>query len=87
MEPSPSETSSESVDLEKENLKLHNDELMEMLKWNAAIVTVLLEQAGGVAEVSAEDLQRIDLSKANATVEYDSARDVYVIKGVYEDAV
>lgn len=87
MEPSHSETSSESVDLEKENLKLHNDELMEMLKWNAAIVTVLLEQAGGVAEVSAEDLQRIDLSKANATVEYDSERDVYVIKGVYEDAV
>lgn len=71
--------------LEVANLRLHNDELMEMLKWNAAIVAVLLEQAGGVAEVEREDLERIDLSKVNATVEYNQEKDIYVIKGVYDD--
>lgn len=80
MEESHSETSSEL-----EQVIAHRDEVMNMLKWNAAIVAILLEQAGGVAEVTREDLERVDLSKVNATVEYDQERDMYVIKGVYDD--
>lgn len=83
MAESHSETSSDKLT----EVMAHRDELMDMLKWNAAIVAILLEQAGGVAEVTRADLERVDLSKVNATVEYDQKRDMYVIKGVYDDEV
>jgi hypothetical protein len=87
---SPSEISSEETveSLERNEMAqliAHRDEIMDMLKWNAAVMAILLEQAGGVAEVTRQELESVDLAKVNATVEYDAQRDIYVIRGVYEE--
>jgi hypothetical protein len=71
---SPSEISSE------EELSLR-----ENLDWHAAILAVLLEEAGGAVEISAEDLNGISLASAQATVSYDPERDVYTIERVRQE--
>lgn len=58
-------------------------ETFEQLKLNAAILVILLEQAGGLAEFTKEELESIDVSAANARLHYDEDRNVYVLEGVY----
>lgn len=66
--------------------KQYAQELFNQLSLNAAILVVLLDQAGGMAEVTKEELESIDVTKANARLYYDEEREVYVIEGMYEDA-
>lgn len=58
-------------------------ELQDSLNWHAAILTVLLLEAGGVVEVDAKELGKIDLNKAKARISYDEEREVYTIEGLY----
>jgi hypothetical protein len=74
MEQLPSETSSEYV-----------AEIEHSLNWHAAILAVLLQEAGGVVEVKAEDLEKIKLSEAKASVVYNEDRNVYIIEGLYTE--
>lgn len=59
--------------------------MQESLNWHAAILTVLLQEAGGVVEVEAKDLEGIQLNRAKAQVTYDGERDVYTIEGLYTE--
>jgi hypothetical protein len=81
MEPSPSETSSDNVEVSAEVLA----ELQQSLDWHAAILAVLLQEAGGVVEVKADDLTGINLAQARASISYDDERKVYIIEGLYTD--
>ncbi len=60
------------------------ESLRENLNWSTAILTVLLQEAGGAVEVSREDIEGIDLNRASASVKYDEAREMYIIEGNYE---
>lgn len=82
MEPSHSETSSEEVEAYSVQ---YVQELQESLNWHAAILTVLLQEAGGVVEVEAKDLEGIQLDRAKASVSYDEERKVYTIEGLYTE--
>ena len=75
MEESLSETSSEA----------RIAELYEMLRWNVGILTVLLQEAGGLVEIDKPTLEGIDVSKARTVVSYDEDREVYIVEGVFED--
>lgn len=82
MEELPSETFSD------ENLKEYITTLEENLNWHAAILAVLLQEAGGVVEVDAEELRRINLSKAQAAISFDPENNTYKVEGLYtEDEV
>lgn len=91
MEPSHSETSSDEDTIkpvEEEETVYTNGyvkELQESLNWHAAILTVLLQEAGGVVEVEAKDLEGIRLDRARAQVSYDEERKVYTIEGLYTE--
>lgn len=74
----PLETSSEHTEKEYQ-------ELLQMLKWSNAVLSVLLEEAGGVVEIDKEVLHGIDLNKVVAGLYLDEERNVYVVEGVYED--
>jgi len=76
MEVSPLETSSADK---------YVAELEDMLKWNVAILTVLLQEAGGLVEISRETLEGINVGQAKTQVSFDSAKQVYLIEGVYDD--
>lgn len=56
----------------------------EALKWSNAVLAVLLQQAGGVVELTKEDLESIDLNKLTITATYVAARDIYVVEGEFE---
>jgi hypothetical protein len=62
-------------------------ELQNMLNWNAAIVYILLAEAGGLVEVKREVLEAVDVASVNTQVSFDQNKDVYVIEGVYKDEV
>lgn len=91
MEHSHSETfSNEEAVQELEEVQQHYTaeyvkELQESLNWHAAILTVLLAEAGGVVEVEAKDLEGIQLEKAKAQVSYDEERNAYIIEGLYTE--
>lgn len=80
----PSEMFSKLV-AERDALREHRDQIMEMLKWNTAIVSVLLQEAGGLVEIPKETLEGIDLTKTQTLVTPDEERGVYIIEGVFED--
>lgn len=80
MEQSPSETSFEE-------LKALYKETYDNLRWVMAINSVLLQEAGGAAEINRETLESIDLNKTRVEITYDVERDVYKVEGVYNDAV
>lgn len=61
--------------------------LNDMLNWHAALLAVLLEEAGGVVEVKGEDLYAIDLATAKATITHDQDRNVFIIERKTTDAV
>ena len=66
--------------------EVSNDEietLRQSLDWHAAILTVLLLEAGGVVEVDAKELEKIDLNRAQARISFDEERNVYIIEGLY----
>lgn len=60
--------------------------LNDMLNWHAALLAVLLEEAGGVVEVKSEDLYAIDLASAKATITQDEDRGVFIIERMVFDA-
>jgi hypothetical protein len=80
-EVSHSETSSEL-----EDMRAWARDLFEQLKLNAAVLVILLEQAGGVAEFTPEELSAIDVNRANVRMYLDEERNVYVVEGLYDDA-
>jgi hypothetical protein len=69
MEPSQSEISSEQY-----------QELMTSLNWHAAILAVLLEEAGGAVEVSAEDLEKINVVTARVRITRQDETNTYLIE-------
>ena len=79
----PSETHSET---EYENLVASYQELYENLKLNAAVCVLLLEQAGGAAEFTPEELQAVDLSKSNIALSFDEEKKIYRLEGVYDES-
>jgi len=75
MEESPSETySAEYV-----------QEVEHMLKWNTALVYVLLAEAGGLVEIKREVLEGVNVNDVKTQVSYDDSKGVYVIEGVYAE--
>jgi len=89
MEPSHSETFSDEETIKPQERKAsvytneYVQELQDSLNWHAAIMTVLLAEAGGVVELSGKELNAIQLDRAKAQVSYDEDRDVYIIEGLY----
>lgn len=83
MEGLPLETSSELSELDQ--LRQDYDLLLENLKLNAAVCVILLEQAGGVAEFTPDELASVDLGRSNVRLSHDEERNVYVVEGVYEN--
>lgn len=79
-EESPSETSSEI-----EGLQARIAELYEMLRWNVGILTVLLQEAGGLVEIDKATLEGIDVMKVRTVVSYDEEKEIYKVEGVFED--
>jgi len=71
---------------EVENLEttLH-EQVVESLNWHAAILAVLLQEAGGIVEIRKDELTGIQLDKAKVSITYDKERKVYVIEGLYTD--
>lgn len=57
--------------------------LRESLDWHAALLTVLLLEAGGVVEVDAKELEKIDLNRAQARISLDEERNVFIVEGLY----
>jgi hypothetical protein len=85
MEESPSETSFEDKykKLIEDTItvpRVEYDNLLENLKLNAAVCVILLEQAGGLAEFTPEDLAAINLGKVNVTLSHDEERNLYVLE-------
>lgn len=58
------------------------EQLTESLNWHAAILAVLLEEAGGAVEVKREDLADIKLTEARAAISYIEETDKYLIERV-----
>ncbi len=74
MEESPSETS--------------YDEVVEMLKWNTAILIALLDHHGGMINVEKELLESIDLRKRAVRISFDEEKATYIVEsGEINDAV
>lgn len=83
MEESPSTTPSDDEALRL--MKEAYDLAVENWKVNAAVCVILLEQAGGMAEFTPEQLEAVDLNRANVTVTHDEERNMYVIEGSYDE--
>lgn len=90
MEHSHSETSSDEEVLtitrrELEEVTQNIRLLSDNLNWHAAILAVLLEEAGGVVQLKRDDLDGIDLATAKATIAYDEATETYTIERLQPD--
>lgn len=72
---SPSEMSSELL-----------EELTLSLNWHAAILAVLLEEAGGVVEVKAEDIEKIDVARAKVQISFDEENNMYTIERLNDES-
>ena len=82
---SQSETySKEEYEKQIATLVDENEKLAESLRWNSAILSVLLQEAGGVVEIAKETLLGITWEQVNATVRLDEERDVYIVDGNFD---
>jgi hypothetical protein len=71
---------------ELEENRKYSAELLDMLKWNVGILTVVLQEAGGMIEVDQQELESIDLSKTRTEISFDEERNVYIVKGIFNES-
>lgn len=76
------ESSTTSSDVEPVDEELT---LRQNLDWHAAILAVLLEEAGGAVVIHEDDLRAIELSTAQATISYDEEHRTYMIERVRQN--
>lgn len=84
MAESHSEMSSEDI----QELITQRDEFLDLLKWNAATLVIVLDHLGGTIEVPRELLEGIDLGKRAVRISLDEEKNVYIVEsGEIDDAV
>lgn len=54
-------------------------------EWLAAINAVLLQEAGGVVEITKEALKSIDLTRTQFEIRYNEESETYTIEGVFNE--
>lgn len=64
-----------------EDLVEQHNKLQEIAQWTHGILAVLLQEQGGVVEISEESLSSIDMSRSTLTVKFDDERKVYIVEG------
>lgn len=57
------------------------ESVLDSLKWNHALLSILLENEGGLVEISQEVVENYDL-RGTIQVEFDDARAVYRVSAV-----